>query len=216
MKRPLRLLGGRRHQSPVGTGARPTTSLVREAVINFLAPRLPNCAWLDLCSGSGVMSCEALEHGARKVVAIEKNKKTAQICQANLLATSKGLKTSQNSVEVIHQDVLYWLKNELNTQSLNANSKESRDRFDLVYLDPPYDSNLYFPILKALLKGKWLNADSLVVCEHSAKHDLSTPEDWEEKDRRLYGTTALLLINPLLEKSSFDTDSMQPQIDQAT
>ena len=213
MKRPLRLLGGRRLQSPVGIGARPTTSLVREAVINVLAPRLPNCAWLDLCIGSGVMSCEALAHGARKVVAIEKNKKLAQICQANLLATSKDLKTSQNSVEVIHQDVLHWLRNEFKTQNLNT--KDSKDRFDLVYLDPPYNSNLYFPILKALLKGKWLNADSLVICEHSAKYDLSTPGDWEEKDRRLYGTTALLFINPLLEKSSFDTDSMQPQIGQA-
>ena len=60
----LRLSGGRRLKSPPGRGTRPTTARVREAVMNMLGSRLEGCRWLDLCSGSGIMGCEALLHGA--------------------------------------------------------------------------------------------------------------------------------------------------------
>ena len=67
----LRLSGGRRLQSPPGSAARPTAARVRLAVMNLLAAEIPGCRWLDLCSGSGVMACEALRRGASEVVAVE-------------------------------------------------------------------------------------------------------------------------------------------------
>ena len=69
----LRLSGGRRLQSPPGNTVRPTSSRVRLAVMNLLAAELPGCRWLDLCCGSGVMACEALQRGAREVVAVRTN-----------------------------------------------------------------------------------------------------------------------------------------------
>ena len=55
----LRLSNGQKLHSPEGLEARPTTGLVRQAVMNILAADLGDCRWLDLCSGSGAMACEA-------------------------------------------------------------------------------------------------------------------------------------------------------------
>ena len=86
----LRLSGGRRLRSPVGTTTRPTTARVREAVMNMLASELQGASWLDLCSGSGVMGCEAIERGVSRVWAVEKDPKTASVCRDNLMLIAGG------------------------------------------------------------------------------------------------------------------------------
>ena len=68
----LRLSGGRRLHSPKGEVARPTTARVRQAVMNMFAVELRGCRWLELCGGSGVMACEALQRGAAAVLLVEK------------------------------------------------------------------------------------------------------------------------------------------------
>ena len=116
----LRLLSGRKLKSPQRQGTRPTVSRVREAVMNLLRESLSNSRWLDLCSGSGVMGCEALERGAKAIIAIESDYKTAQICKENLVKTSAGL-SHQNYVKVIRSDVLKWLKsNSLENSKINS------------------------------------------------------------------------------------------------
>ena len=87
----LRISGGRRLQSPPGTVARPTAARVRLAVMNLLADRLAGCHWLDLCCGSGVMGCEALQRGAALVVAVEQDRRVAAVARANLEAVARGL-----------------------------------------------------------------------------------------------------------------------------
>ena len=74
MKSNLRLIGGKKLHRPNNTYTRPTTMRVREALFNILSNRVENSNWLDLFSGTGTISCEAYNHGARKIVAIEKNK----------------------------------------------------------------------------------------------------------------------------------------------
>ena len=87
----LRLSGGRRLQSPPGSAARPTPSRVRLALMNILARQLPGCRWLDLCSGSGVMACEALQRGAAVVVAVDQDRRNAAVARTNLEAVQTGL-----------------------------------------------------------------------------------------------------------------------------
>ena len=83
MKSNLRLIGGKKIQSPNNTRTRPTTLRVREAIFNILNNRVEDSNWLDLFSGAGTMSCEAYNHGARKIIAIEKNKINSKICLEN-------------------------------------------------------------------------------------------------------------------------------------
>jgi len=88
MKTNLRLIGGRKLQSPNNSYTRPTTLRVREAIFNILNNRVENSNWLDLFSGTGAISCEAYNHGAKKIVAIEKNKNNQEICFKNLMSLS--------------------------------------------------------------------------------------------------------------------------------
>ena len=90
MKGKLRLTRGPKIQSPKDLTTRPTSARVREAVMNILGQRILDCNWLDLFSGSGVMGCEALKRGAKNILAIEYDKKTAQICKSNLLLIAEA------------------------------------------------------------------------------------------------------------------------------
>ena len=82
MKTNLRLIGGKKLQSPNNSYTRPTTLRVREAIFNILNNRVENSNWLDLFSGTGAISCEAYNHGASKILAIEKNKNNSiDICE---------------------------------------------------------------------------------------------------------------------------------------
>jgi len=74
MKTNLRLIGGKKLQSPNNTCTRPTTLRVREAIFNILNKRVENSNWLDLFSGTGAIACEAYNNGARKIIEIEKKK----------------------------------------------------------------------------------------------------------------------------------------------
>ncbi len=199
----LRISGGRKLLSPVGVGTRPTTGRVREAVMNLIAGRLRGAIWLDLCSGSGAVSCEAMQRGAKYVVAVEKNVKVAKICKSNLLATQSGL-NPRPEVECICGEVLKWLSR--NPQQNLAVETKQKFFFDFVYIDPPYGSDLYFPVLRSLLKGYWINRDSVVLCEYSSDLDMEIPSPWVLVDRRQYGDSSLLLVSPP-ENYLDDTDS---------
>jgi len=109
MKTNLRLIGGKKLQSPNNSYTRPTTLRVREAIFNILNKRVENSNWLDLFSGTGAISCEAYNHGAGKIIAIEKNKINSKICLENLLSL-ENIENRRNDIEVICKDVLKWTK----------------------------------------------------------------------------------------------------------
>ncbi len=214
MKHSLRLSNGQKLISPRGLSTRPTTNIVREAVMNILSYRLIGCNWLDLCSGSGVMTCEALHRGAKKVVAVERDRKMHQICKTNILLTTDKLK-GENTVEVICKEAVSWLEKRIHkVQHEKKYLKSSLDRFNVVYLDPPYNSNIYLPVLNALKNGNWLCPDALVIYEHSASTEINAPKGWTEVKKRSYGQSAVLVISPQ-EAHCDDTDSMQRRTDQA-
>ena len=169
--------------------------------MNILSPRLSGCRWLDLCSGSGVMGCEALQRGAVMVLAVESNPSTARICEQNLVSTQQGSSSGSN-VNVIRSDVISWLS-----------QGWTKPGFDLVYLDPPYEKGLYQPVLSKLLNGSWLNPGSLVICEHSGDHQFDAGDGWSVMDRRRYGSTGLLMVSPQEHCRRVDTDSRPPQTD---
>jgi 16S rRNA (guanine(966)-N(2))-methyltransferase RsmD len=185
----LRLSGGRRLQSPPGNTARPTSSRVRLAVMNLLAPELARCAWLDLCSGSGVMACEALQRGARRVVAVEQDRRIAAVARANLDAVGQGLdqglaRAAEASPhwEVHCREVSRWL------------AQPGSEGFDLIYADPPYAAGLYATIAAGVAAGPWLKPGGTLVWECASSAVPPTPEGWQLRDERRYGSTSLMLL----------------------
>ena len=179
----LRLSGGRRLQSPAGSLARPTPSRVRQAVMNILAPRLAGSRWLDLCSGSGSMACEALQRGVSAVVAVERDRRIAAVARANLTAVAASPRDPISGA-VHTREVLAWL------------GQEPGDPYDLIYADPPYRAGLHGPIATAVRMGGWLQPDGLLLWECASDAPPSTPEGWRVVDQRRYGGTSVIVLQP--------------------
>lgn len=155
----VRIIGGefrRRQISFVcADGLRPTPDRLRETLFNWLMGDLLGAKVLDVCAGSGVLGFEALSRGADFCVFIEKN--SAQFhC---LKATAQALNIEHKS-QLIHHDALAVLKGDVHTVFEGC--------FDVVFVDPPYDSGLYEPILNALITHQHISSSSLIYMEHDA------------------------------------------------
>ena len=192
MKTNLRLIGGRKLESPNNIDTRPTTLMVREAIFNILKNRVENSNWLDLFSGTGSISCEAYNHGAKKIVAIEKNKNNSKICLKNLHSL-QNIDNRKNDIEVICKDVLIWTKpnTERNISSLNDFNKI---KFDFIYLDPPYRANYHELLLYQIFNCNFIKKGTVVICEHSLNFDIKKNILWEIFDVRNYGQTKLTFL----------------------
>jgi len=193
MKANLRLIGGKRLQSPNNIYTRPTTLRVREAIFNILNSRVENSNWLDLFSGTGSISCEAYNHGARKIIAIEKNKNNSKICLKNLLSM-QDIERRQNDIDVICKDVLSWTKPNYDRNFTSNMMDLNKLKFDFVYLDPPYNVTFHELVLNQIFSCNFLNKDSMVIFEHSPNLIIKKSALWETIDVRDYGQSRLTFL----------------------
>ena len=193
MKTKLRLIGGKRLESPKNIYTRPTTLRVREAIFNILRNRVENSNWLDLFSGTGSISCEAYNHGAKKIVAIEKNKNNSKICLKNLLSLH-NIESRKKDIDVICNDVLIWTKPNHERNSLSKNNNLNKLKFDFIYLDPPYGANYHEFVLDQIFNCNFLKKDSIVICEHSPELVIKKSNLWETIDVRDYGQSRLTFL----------------------
>ena len=195
MKTNLRLIGGKKLQSPNDKNTRPTTLRVREAIFNILSNKVENSNWLDLFSGTGAISCEAYNHGARKIIAIEKNKNNSKICLKNLLSL-QDIDNRKNDIDVICKDVLTWTKPNYERNLSSKIMDLNKLKFDFIYLDPPYNENFHELVLSQIFNCNFLKKDSTVICEHSPNLFIKKSTLWETIDVRNYGQSRLtFLIN---------------------
>jgi len=192
MKKSLTLIGGERIESPKSEKTRPTTLMVRQAIFNILNKKVENSNWLDLFSGSGAISCEAFNHGAKKIVAVEKNRITANLCKKNLFSL-KNSQLRKKDINIICKDVLPWIKNSVSRNILDKNNLENM-KFDFVYIDPPYKNNFYKKLLKDLFRSYLLTEKTTVICEHSKNETINEDNVWKRIDTRLYGQTKLSFL----------------------
>ena len=195
MKTKLRLIGGKRLQSPNNIYTRTTTLRVREAVFNILNNKVENSNWLDLFSGTGSISCEAYNHGAKKIIAIEKNKNNRNICLKNLLSFH-DIHNRKIDIDVICKDVLIWTKPNYRRYLSPEIMDLNKFKFDYVYLDTPYHVDFHELVLNQIFSCNFLKKESIVICEHSPNLHINRSTLWETIDVRDYGQSRLtFLIN---------------------
>ena len=192
MRTNLRLIGGRRLESPNTVDTRPTTLMVREAIFNILKNTVENSNWLDLFSGSGAISCEAYNHGAKKIVAVEKNKNNSRICLKNLYSL-QNIDNRKNDIEVICNDVLIWTKPNAE-RKLSITNNLNEIKFDFIYLDPPYRADYHELVLKQIFKCNFIRKGTIVICEHSLELNIKKNILWEIYDERIYGQSKLTFL----------------------
>ena len=193
MKTNLRLIGGRKLESSNNLYTRPTTLRVREAIFNILNKRVENSNWLDLFSGTGSISCEAYNHGAKKIVAIDKNKKNSKLCLKNLFSL-EDIENRKNDIEVICKDVLIWTKPSYERKLSTKDDDFNELKFDFIYLDPPYNANYHELVIKQIFSCDFIKRNSVVICEHSPSLKINKSNKWEAIDIRDYGQSRLTFL----------------------
>lgn len=133
----VRIIGGHYRRRlldfPDSAGLRPTPDRVRETLFNWLGQDLPGWACVDLFAGSGALGFEAASRGAGRVVMIERDRAALDALEKN-----RGM-LGATHVDILRADALAWLAN-------------SRDTFDLIFVDPPFDSGLAATVLADLAR----------------------------------------------------------------
>ena len=192
MKTNLRLIGGRKLECSNNIDTRPTTLMVREAIFNILKTKVENSNWLDLFSGTGAISCEAYNHGAKKIVAIEKNRYNSKICLKNLYSL-QNIDNRKNDIDVICKDVLIWTKPN-NERNISTTNDFNKIKFDFIYLDPPYRANYHELVLNQIFNCNFIKKGTIVICEHSRNLDINKNTMWNIYDKRTYGQSKLTFL----------------------
>jgi 16S rRNA (guanine(966)-N(2))-methyltransferase RsmD len=135
---------------------------------------------LDVFSGTGALSIEAISRGAERAVLIERSGRSLSVIRQNL--ASLGL---EDRAEVVAGDA-----------SRSIRRLAGVDPFDLVFLDPPYGSDCLGPSLQALVETDLLAAAATVVVEGSKRHPLAVPRGLVISDERNYGDTRVTWLSP--------------------
>ena len=193
MKTHLKLIGGQKIYSPKTNLTRPTTLMVREAIFNILGRDVVNSFWLDLYSGSGSISCEAINHGAKKIIAIEKNREIAMICKKNLLSMIEP-EEKDIKIEIISQDVFAWIRQTKKKSPPSKIINFEKEKFDFIYLDPPYKEFLDKSLLNLIFTADFIKKSSIVIYEHAKKNFIEDSDIWKTVDKRKYGQTKVSFL----------------------
>ena len=170
---------------PSRPGLRPTPDRVRETLFNWLGQDLAGMQCLDLFAGSGALGFEAASRGAARVVMVE--------CDRSALAALRATRTALNAAQV-----------EIVAGDASAFLAASNERFDLVFLDPPFRQNALSAVLEALPAR--LAPGARVYLEASAP--LPVPAPWRELRRKRAGQVSY----QLLQWSADDTSRLSGNI----
>lgn len=177
----MRIIAGKYHGkkliSPIGQDIRPTTDKIKESVFNILQFNIADKTVLDLFAGSGALGIEAISRGAKKVIFIDNDSKSIGLI-------NKNLSNIDFLGEIIKSDALRAIYG-------------FRQKFDIVFIDPPYNSDLGEQAITAIIKSQLLNADGFIVYEHDSKINTPSIDGTEVFDSRNYGNTTVDFIKAI-------------------
>lgn len=170
---------GKRLLSPEGNAVRPTTDRVKETMFNILASKgyASDITVLDLFAGSGALGIEALSRGANECVFVDRDRRSAELVKKNL------------KVIGVNSEVY-------NTDYSIALPRLKGRKFDLVILDPPYDSNVEKKVCDMLVEYDLLYDDSIIMIEHATVNLLGGVEEKFDLQSRKCGATMLTFASP--------------------
>ncbi len=184
----MRIVGGKHRGRPLkalaGRETRPTSDRVREAVFNILEHGteglvLDGAAVIDIFSGTGALGVEALSRGAAHATFIDANPEALNIVRKNAGSLGEGRNITT-------------LK--LDAARLPPPPRAARAPCPLVFLDPPYDSELTNPALLGLTAKGWLAAGAVCVVEVASNEPFEAPAKFSVLDERVYGATRVVFL----------------------
>jgi 16S rRNA (guanine966-N2)-methyltransferase len=174
-------LRGRTLAGPKSKDIRPTADRLRESLFNILAHAygdpVVGARVLDLYAGTGALGIEALSRGAAFALFVDEGAEARALLRRNVEALGLGGVT-----RIFRRD------------ATKLGPAHPLAPFSLVFLDPPYGKGLAEKALISARAGGWLAKDALCVVEEAASAGFTTPEGFEEIERRTYDDTELVFL----------------------
>ena len=174
-------------------GIRPTSDRVREALFNILAADIPGSTVLDLYAGTGALGIEAMSRDAEAAIFVDQSRQALELIHANLSNCFPSPNASLIQLNLSQADSIRRLQKKL----------PATLRFDLIFLDPPYEKKLAENTLQMVESSSLIQNNGLVIVEERKGEQL--PEQCgrlELFDQRRYGETGLWFYLKVGEKGN--------------
>lgn len=171
--------GGLRIKSVPGTGTRPITDRVKEALFNIIGGDVVSSQWLDLFAGTGAVGIEALSRGARFARFLDLNRQAVQTIRDNLVHT----RLEQPS-EILQTDSQSYLL------------RKPDKAFDYIYIAPPQYKQMWKDAVQRIdTQPYWLLEDGWIIVQiHPIEYEALDLNHFIEFDKRKYGSTLLVFF----------------------
>ena len=172
---------GKKIFEPKDNKTRPLKDLVKESIFNIINHskkmniKISNSNILDLYSGVGSFGIECLSRGAEKVIFVENYHKVLPILKKNL----NDLRTI-NNYEILEFDI-----------NKNFKSKKINDKFDIIFLDPPFKDKNLEELLDNINKKNILKKNGIIIIHRHKKENDSLPDSLKILDEKIYGISKI-------------------------
>ena len=131
-----------------GDNTRPTLDRVKESIFNIIQSQIPEATVLDLFAGSGAIGLEMLSRGAKKAILCDKSKEAIGIIKKNIQKTHM-----EEKVELYNIDFKECIE------------KVSKEKFDIIYIDPPYETNFIEKSLEKIIEKNIIQENGIIILE---------------------------------------------------
>lgn len=157
-------------------GTRPTMARVKESVFGSIQNKLKGSVVLDLFAGSGQLGIEALSNGASYSYFVDKS----EICVKTIKENLKKINDNNNAVlNMDYKKALLSLKGKI--------------KFDIIFIDPPYNDFLINDALNKIYEYDLLSDDGLIICEYE-NEDINN-ENYKIIKKKRYGNKNIIIYN---------------------
>lgn len=161
------------------TTTRPTSDRVREALFDILGRSLRSAQVLDICAGTGALGLEAISRGATSATFVEGDPRNVKLIHENI----QKLQVTEKTV-VLSAKLPY------------AMGRVKGGPYDIVFIDPPYESDLVESILPRLKRPKLLSSEAMIVVERDRRNPLGKVSTFAITRRHRIGDTELWFLQP--------------------
>ena len=182
---------GLKLQPPVDFSIRPTSDRLKESLFSILESnkynvKIENSNVIDICSGTGALGIEALSRGAKLIYFIDKDPKAINVLQKNISKLKIDYK-DETYIKIIRDDANKALQN-------------IKNNFDIVLIDPPYNSNVIEECLVKLKQYNLINFNSYFFTESSKNENINF-DGFDLLDTKIYGKSKLTILQLLNSNS---------------
>lgn len=162
-------------------GTRPTMDRVKESLFAMIQDNIKESIVLDLFSGSGNLGIEALSEGSKEAYLVDKNIKACKIMRENI--TKIGIKNA-NILNIDYKKALMYFK-------------DNSIKFDVIFLDPPYNTDLIDKSINLISNYNLLNDQGIIICESNVLDKITYNNNYQKIKEKKYGDKWVVILEKI-------------------